>query len=146
MDTTSPIKVAGTTSLEDALARWKELSDLNGSLERQVKEYSELSNKLHAENVALKDRIASQEAFYRDQVRDLTDSRDRYKSRYIALITRLAGIKETIEAAARDAAAQEMDQQPPDEKDGLLRTPTDKIEQDIGDVVSKLPHTQMQAG
>lgn len=97
------IEMDGQTSLEDAMREFRILSELNANNERQVRELTVLGNKLSAENTALRDRVSSQEEFYRTQIETLSAHRDRLQRKCVALITRLSGIKDAIVAAERDA-------------------------------------------
>lgn len=121
------IELDKQSSLEDAMREFQILSDENKNLERQVKEFSELSSKLGHENEALRDQISKQEAFYRDQIETLTHCRDRLQRKCVALITRLSCIKDTIVAAEREAHDEAIKQAETDDKAADLKKQAERI-------------------
>lgn len=106
------IEIDGQTGLEDAMREFRVLSELNANLERQMKEFSDLNSRLAAENDSLRERVRSQDGFYRSLTETLTAHRDHLQRKCVALITRLSGIKETILSAERDAHNEETDLSP----------------------------------
>lgn len=143
---TPKIEMGSHTSLADAMEEWKRLTEINASLERQVKEYSELSNKLHAENVALKEQHRTQDEFYRQQIETLSDHRDRLQRGSVALLTRLRGIKEAIVAAEADANHEAITPKPDGENAGLESAMAEVVRaerQSIEELAGKLPRNEM---
>lgn len=126
------------TSLEEAMSEFKILTDLNASLERQIKETTELNCRLVAENETLLERVKFQDAFYGEQYEKVVDHRDRLQRKCVALITRLAGIKETIIAAERDAHDEAIRDPGAPQLDGL--SPQDQRE--LETLVRSLPKNE----
>lgn len=133
MPTTAKIDLGGQTSLQEAMAEFKRLTEVNESLERQVTEYSGLSHKLQAENVALSDRIASQEKFYKSQVDTLSRHKDLLQRKCVALITRLDVIRDTINKAEADAREEVVEETKKAEAQEQIRPDMEKL-------ISQLPH------
>lgn len=103
IDVANRLPPAGPNKLAQAMEDYDHLLAENAALKDQVKNFSDLSNKLAAENDALHNQIKEQQEFYRREIVAVTVHRDRLERFAKGLTTRLKVIRECIAGAETEA-------------------------------------------
>lgn len=99
----------GPNKLQQAIRDYDLMVDQLANASRQLKEMSDLSSKLLAENDALRSQIKTQAEFLTRQVDIITAHRDRLQTSLKGLMTRYRVIRECFSKCEEEALAEGID-------------------------------------
>ena len=105
----TPVPDLGPNKLQQALADYDIMVDDLASTKQQLSQHIDISNKLLAENDAIKQQMKVQVEFLTHQIDTISAHRDRLLLLNMGLLTQFKVIKEVFKRCEQDALAQGVD-------------------------------------
>lgn len=117
-DTGMHLPEMGPNKIQQALDDYDHMVSDLAVTKKSLAEYVDIANKLQAENDALKAQCKAQTDFLTQQLDAMTAHRDRLNAALQGYIVRYRVIRQTIEAAEREALELGLAEKPAGEKSG----------------------------